>query len=113
MNFLAQKWEESEQNWGVRPDGISLHQTKDQLDQFILRYWNSMPDAVQHTYSRPHGEASLVEIKDKGVASQLVLDIEEDTLGIWIGTSWEINDLVRRVRQHLNEGTTPFPNSAT
>lgn len=55
MNVILQYWEESEEGWGVRPDGVSIHLTLDDCGLFIKEYWDSMPDAVQYEYSRPIG----------------------------------------------------------
>lgn len=51
----VQPWEESEAGWGVRPDGYSLHLTREDVDKFITAYWKSQPDQVPNEYSRPSG----------------------------------------------------------
>lgn len=55
-SVIVQKWEESEEGWGTRPDGYSLHLSDKDRGQFIEDYWDSMPDEVQEEYSRPDGE---------------------------------------------------------
>lgn len=51
----AQAWEETERGWGTRPDGYSIHSTKEDVQKFINDYWNSMPDTIPDEYSRPVG----------------------------------------------------------
>jgi len=46
-------WEESERNWGTRPDGCSLHLKEEDFREFEKEYWNSMSDDVPDEYSRP------------------------------------------------------------
>ena len=49
-------WEESERGWGTRPDGCSLHLTKEDYSRFLKDYWKEMPREVPDEYSRPAGE---------------------------------------------------------
>ena len=53
---IVQKWEESEQSWGVRPDGYSLHLTVDDCERYIKLYWTGMPPVTPEAYSRPIGK---------------------------------------------------------
>lgn len=74
MNIAwCQKWEESERGWGVRPDGYSLHLTRNDVKVFISQ---SMLDQQQYfeglgikgvpdEYSRPSGEPYLVQVDDE------------------------------------------------
>ena len=55
-------WEESERDWGSRPDGCSLHMTQDDAKQFIEKYWHGMPDSVPDEYSRPAGSPTLAYV---------------------------------------------------
>jgi hypothetical protein len=55
----CQLWEESEQGWGVRPDGYSLHLTEADAQAFIDAYWKEQhkrEPEVPHEYSRPCGD---------------------------------------------------------
>lgn len=52
---ICQKWEESEQGWGVRPDGYSLHPSLEASERYIKEYWDCMPDGVPSKYFRPSG----------------------------------------------------------
>lgn len=64
-------WIESESGWGCRPDGISLHSTKEKAEQYVRDYWSRMPKNVPSEYSRPDGASELVEINEK-LATDLV-----------------------------------------
>lgn len=46
-------WEESERNWGTRPDGCSLHLTESDFKVFEKEYWDRMPHTTPDEYSRP------------------------------------------------------------
>lgn len=62
----CQKWEESERGWGTRPDGFSLHLTKEDLDAFIRAYWDRMPKSyVPDEYSRPDGDPYRCPVNDR------------------------------------------------
>jgi hypothetical protein len=52
---LCQEWEESEQGWGVRPDGCTLHLNEEGRVQFIDAYWARQPKEVPYEYSRESG----------------------------------------------------------
>lgn len=68
MRLLVQLWEESELNWGVRPDGYSLHVSEPNRRAFIAAYWETMPDNPPREYSRPSKrEPYWVEIEDETV----------------------------------------------
>jgi hypothetical protein len=56
---LCQVWEESEQGWGVRPDGYSLHTSQEALTEYVKTYWEGMPEEPPTEYSRPEGFAYL------------------------------------------------------
>jgi len=48
-------WTESEEGWGVRPDGASLHLTQDDANEYLNEYWAHMPVEVPTEYSRNDG----------------------------------------------------------
>ena len=57
-------WTEHERGWGCRPDGYSLHRSRDDADKYIADYWDRMPkDHVPDEYSR-NGEPYIVELDD-------------------------------------------------
>src|SRR5687768_1019704 len=55
LTAICLPWEESERGWGVRPDGYSLHLTIVDVERYIKKYWDSMPNEVPDEYSRPGG----------------------------------------------------------
>jgi len=58
-----QAWEESERGYGIRSDGYSMHSSKADVQKFIKKYWDSMPDAVPGSYSRPTGLPFQAEVE--------------------------------------------------
>ncbi len=62
---VCQDWLESERGWGTRPDGCSLHLNKLDLEKFVKAYWARMPDETPDEYSRPCGQAYLVDVSDE------------------------------------------------
>jgi len=60
----CQQWEESERGWGTRPDGYTLHMTKQDAKDFAQRFMDSQRqsfedrgiDGVPDEYTRPCGE---------------------------------------------------------
>lgn len=62
---ICQKWEESERDWGRRPDGFSLHISFEALQRYIKDYWDGMPDTAPDEYSCPDGHAYPVGVSDK------------------------------------------------
>lgn len=59
---VCQKWEESERGWGTRPDGYSLHKTREDVAAYIKAYWDTMPDSAPSEYSRPDGTPYDTEV---------------------------------------------------
>lgn len=47
-------WTEFERGWGQRPDGYSIHLTREDAKRFIDVYWASRPDEVPDEYSKPN-----------------------------------------------------------
>jgi hypothetical protein len=64
MLVIVQKWEESERNWGVRPDGYSIHLTEADRKAYIKEYWDRMPNETPDEYSRPAGTPYTAEVDD-------------------------------------------------
>lgn len=65
MVAYRQEWIESERGWGQRPDGYSLHSSKEEYDKYIKEYWEKMPKHTPEVYSTPSGVLKLVEISEK------------------------------------------------
>ncbi len=68
---VKQDWEESEQDWGTRPDGYSLHLSEAHRENYIKEYWGKMPNSVPECYSRPYSSPKLIDI-DEETYTQLV-----------------------------------------
>ena len=65
FTVVVQKWEESEIGWGSRPDGFSLHLNYDHRNEYIQKYWNSMPKSLPSEYSRPDGAHYTAKVSEK------------------------------------------------
>jgi len=65
-SLYLQYWEESERGWGVRPDGCSLHLTKDDCKSYIQKTYESRDsDVVPHEYDRIVGEPIEALVSDE------------------------------------------------
>lgn len=73
-------WIESERGWGIRPDGYSLHLTREDADKYVDAYWSRMPDQVPDEYSRPDGEPYAFKVNKRTYA-----DIKASAHGIRLG----------------------------
>jgi hypothetical protein len=62
---IRQNWLESERGWGTRPDGYSLHLTKEHRNAYISAYWDGMPKIRPNEYSRPSGDPYLDLVDDE------------------------------------------------
>lgn len=69
-NVVYVSWEESERGWGTRPDGFSLHLTRNDFKEFERDYWGRMPNEVPDEYSRPAGDPTDVKV-DMGLYKQI------------------------------------------
>lgn len=47
------EWNESEEDWGVRPDGYSLHKTLDDARAYLIRAFTELSPEVPAEYSYP------------------------------------------------------------
>lgn len=63
--LLCQKWLESEQGWGTRPDGYSLHMNDLDRETYVDEYWETMPKEVPQEYSRPDGTAYWCPVSEE------------------------------------------------
>lgn len=71
-------WTEFERGWGQRPDGYSLHPTKEAWDAFYKTYRAKMPASAPDEYSAPDDPVA-VEIDDM-LAEKLA---QEGSLRYW------------------------------
>jgi hypothetical protein len=64
-NIYLQFWEESEKDWGVRPDGCSLHLTLEDHAAFILDvYLDRSEDDVPNEYDRVIDDPMLASVSE-------------------------------------------------
>lgn len=93
MKVYLQSWEESEWGWGVRPDGYSLHLTredaltyvKDSMKEQQEYFKRSEISGVPNEYSRPCGEPreielvgpKLTKLKKKKIIRSYTWDLKE------------------------------------
>ena len=67
--LILETWTETESGWGCRPDGGSLHLTKEDHGKYVKEYWDRQPDRVNgqppHEYSRPDNNLTPVEVSEK------------------------------------------------
>lgn len=64
---LEQSWVESERGWGTRPDGETLHLTREDRDAYVKGYyavWNN-EDSAPDCYTRAEGEPRVVDVDGK------------------------------------------------
>lgn len=74
MKAIRITWTEYERGWGQRPDGVSLHQSREHAAAFIERIWNipvrenNSKGIVPDEYSRPDcdaADAKEVDVTDE------------------------------------------------
>lgn len=51
--IYMETWTESEAGWGTRPDGASIHASKEAFKIYMEEYWSRQPTKVPSEYSRP------------------------------------------------------------
>jgi hypothetical protein len=83
-------WEESERNWGIQPDGCSLHLKEDDFREFEKEYWDSMPDKVPDEYSRPADRPILA------YASRKLYEKIRGSSGLRLSEAQEIKEMKNR-----------------
>jgi hypothetical protein len=84
-------WEESEEGWGVRPDGYSIHPTEKDCREYVKEYWAKMPNDPPSDYSRPSGEPFLALVDKSTYYKLFERPAERPTLkGARIYSEWSI-----------------------
>lgn len=79
---IAQAWEESERGWGVRPDGVTLHLSKDDYDRWMKEYDASHTGPVPDEYTRTSGNPFSVSIGSE-LREQLEKSKRDGHHGVW------------------------------
>jgi hypothetical protein len=67
--LIKETWTESEAGWGCRPDGFSLHISKEDCTKYVKAYWDRMPPRVNgaapHEYTHEDGNLQVVQVSKK------------------------------------------------
>lgn len=80
-------WDESESGWGIRPDGASLHSSKEEADKCIARHSARQKEdyrktgKVPHEYDRP-GRPFKVLVMEKKIFDEIK---EKGSVRYWRG----------------------------
>ena len=61
---ICQDWTESEQGWGQRPDGVSLHLNENNRATFFKDYQKRLPKEIPHEYSFPEENIYVIKVDD-------------------------------------------------
>lgn len=60
----AQEWTEYERGWGARPDGYSLHPTREAAVEFARAYTADRTGPAPDEYSAPEGQPFAVQVAE-------------------------------------------------
>jgi hypothetical protein len=90
MKAIRITWTEFERGWGQRPDGATLHESRQHSDEYVERVWRSKvrKDAennhVPDEYSRPDTEPfDLVNTREVEVSDTVWEQIVKNGGTIW------------------------------
>jgi len=76
MEVIVQQWTETEQGWGSRPDGISVHFSEEQRIAYIKEYQDNLnkfwKGKVPREYSYPDGGAIQMKIVQKEATEEIL-----------------------------------------
>lgn len=77
---IIETWTESEAGWGTRPDGISIHKSKESYELYVENFWKDQPRETPNEYSRPDSRQRVATISD-----DLLKKLEESENGfrVW------------------------------
>lgn len=91
---IIETWTESEAGFGQRPDGVSIHLTKEDCENYVKKYWETMSDNVPDEYSRPDGNLNVIKVTD-----ELYEDIKKSDYGIriWNHNFKDIKDKIEYI----------------
>jgi hypothetical protein len=62
FNVVCQEWVERERGWGMRPDGYTLHLTKDDHDAWVKRHYARHTGPAPDEYTSTMGEPRLLAV---------------------------------------------------
>jgi hypothetical protein len=63
MHIFLMAWEEKERSWGNRPDGWSLHVSREEYERFLELHWARVPNPRPEEYSFPVPDLALREVE--------------------------------------------------
>lgn len=80
-------WTESEAGWGTRPDGVTLHLTREDYQKYVDEYWErekkSNPSgATPYEYTRQDNNLRMVMISNE-LFEELSKNQERHGLRLW------------------------------
>jgi len=84
---VIDSWTEDESGWGCRPDGCSIHLTKEDYKSFVKKYWDGQPNETPKEYSHPDKNLKVIK-----VSKEFYEEIEKSNGGIRLWES-EYNSL--------------------
>lgn len=58
-------WTESERGWGTRPDGISIHKSKEDYQIYMEKFCKEQSSEVPDEYSRADSKLRVANISDR------------------------------------------------
>jgi len=62
---IMETWTESESGFGQRPDGVSLHLTRDDYDAYVKDFWHGKGGGAPAIYTREDGNTTVVNVGQK------------------------------------------------
>lgn len=66
---ILETWTESEAGWGQRPDGYSIHLSKEDYKKFVENHWKFLKElygeSTPHEYDRPDNNLEVVKVSYK------------------------------------------------
>lgn len=85
-------WTESEAGWGQRPDGYSVHPTREALKDYISEYWaaerrRNPSGETPHEYTRPDGDRGTMIVISGELRTDLNRALKEGKHGVRIWNS--------------------------
>lgn len=66
---IIDSWTETESGWGCRPDGASLHLTKEDYNSYVKKYWKELRERygenTPHEYSHPDENPRVIKVSNE------------------------------------------------
>lgn len=98
--IIIESWTESEQGWGYRPDGYTLHSSTEEMNKHVERHWafykELYGDRVPHEYSRPDGNPVAYMIDDD-LYEQIIMNESQNRVGMSIHRLGDLGDQIKKL----------------